>query len=130
MILAISEISSLKNTVDILRKEGSNLSQTLKEKEDLINYIKRDHEELLDHRNELQDSINTFNRIAFGRITGKSKSKEKIAKSSSQINLKNTNNSVSLASSRGRKIETNSTNSNKFISKKKIDKKNEEEKKL
>lgn len=130
MILAISEISSLKNTVDILRKEGSNLSQTLKEKEDLISYIKRDHEELLDHRNELQDSINTFNRIAFGRITGKSKSKEKIAKSSSQINLKNTNNSVSLASSRGRKIETNSTNSNKFISKKKNDKKNEEEKKL
>lgn len=46
------------------------------------------------------------------------------------MNLKNTNNSVSLASSRGRKIETNSTNSNKFISKKKLDKKNEEEKKL
>ncbi len=101
------EKDDLKNQHEKLRTEHSSNLIQLEEARSKVN-------ELHEHNYNLKDDINTFNRLAFGRIINKSKSKEKIKTSGNQTRGFSSNNS-------GNKIIRNI---------KKVDKKLEEEKNM
>lgn len=83
------EKDDLKIQHEKLKDEHSNNLINLEDAKSKVNQL---HE----HNYNLQDDINTFNRLAFGRIVNKSKSKEKIKTNRGISNNNSGNNSSKI----------------------------------
>ena len=112
-----SEIKNLSEKLQLSEQQNSDLTQANlnlsnelhsskqnhKQKEEEINALKDVHSDLLNNHNVLQGDVEKFNRLAYGKLTKNSKSKEKIL-SSTGSNFKssgmNSNRQNSMRSSK------------------------------
>lgn len=111
-IIANLNLNNFKANYEKLNSDFESLKNNHENNEKLLDNVQKHNENLSEEKNALQDSINQFNRLAYGKLVtnNKSKSKEKTlvashSKSTSLIGKKDELKSKNIRTITNKKLE-------------------------